>query len=269
MKSSNQILLPSQQFKTKAGIFSALLIFTSAAFFYLKVNPLLFFSDFHNMKDLMDEMWLPNFKTIWEDATIPFSILQTLAMAFLGTFYGALIAIFASFLSANNIMPSRIVRLLVKFFVSLFRVVPSLVIILIFVISVGPGPFAGVLTLIITTIGTFGKLFTEVLENTDHAPNDAIYSVGATRVQVIRFSIIPQVLPAFISNFFYAFDINMRAAIGLGIFGGGGIGYQLYMAMRVLHHKDAAALITCIILLVLLVEFLSNYLRGKVIGEKR
>jgi phosphonate transport system permease protein len=266
MRRALSIQLPPRRFKRNAGIFSITVIFLCTGFFYLKVNPVLIFSDFHNMKELIGEMWPPNFSVFSDNSSFAFSILQTLAMAFLGTFYGALIATFASFLSANNVMPYRLIRLITRFFISLFRVIPSLVIILIFVISVGPGPFAGVLTLMVTTVGIFGKLFTEVLENIDHSPNEAIYSVGASRLQVVRFSVVPQALPAFISNFFYAFDINMRAAIGLGIFGGGGIGYQLYMSMRVLHHKDAAALIICIVILVLSVEFISNYLRSKILA---
>jgi phosphonate transport system permease protein len=229
------------------------------------------FSEFHHMKDLLGEMFWPNYSVLWENISVGTSIFQTLSMAFLGTFYGGLIALVFAFLSANNIFPYVVIRNIFKFILALIRVIPSLVVILIFVIAVGPGPFAGVLTLIFTTIGTFGKLFMEVLENNDMSPSEAIYSVGASRLQVIRYAIFPQVLPTFISNILYAFDINMRAAIGLGIFGGGGIGYKLYLSMRVLHYKDATALITCIVILLLIVENISNYLRSKILndGKKR
>jgi phosphonate transport system permease protein len=140
-------------------------------------------------------------------------------------------------------------------------------VVLIFVIAVGPGAFAGVLTLVLITIGFFGKMFVDIIENSEIPPGEAIYSVGATRVQVIRYSIIPQILPTFIANLLYAFDVNMRAAIGLGIFGGGGIGFQLQMAKSVLHYKDVTALITIIIVMVILVERLSDYLRRRILGE--
>jgi phosphonate transport system permease protein len=74
-------------------------------------------------------------------------------------------------------------------------------------------------------------------------------------------------MPSFIANLLYAFDVNMRAAIGLGIFGGGGIGFQLQMAKSVLHYKDVTALITIIIVLVILVEKLSDYLRKRILGD--
>src|SRR5208283_3377931 len=97
-------------------------------------------------------------------------------------------------------------------------------------------------------------------------PLEAIYSTGAHKLQAIRYGILPQVLPSFIANFFYAFDVNMRAAIFLGIFGGGGIGYEYYMVMKVLRYKDALALICFTIVLITLLEKISDYLRKKVIG---
>jgi len=166
-------------------------------------------------------------------------------------------------------MPYQFIRGLAQFSLSMFRVVPILVVILIFVIAVGPGAFAGVLTLVIITIGTFGKLFAEIIENVENAPGEAIFSVGASRMQVIRYAVIPQILPSLIANLLYAFDVNMRAAIGLGIFGGGGIGFQLQMAKSVLHYKDVTALISIIIVLVIVVEKISDYLRRKILGDEK
>jgi len=258
-------LLPSSQYKRKATIFSVLSIIVIGCCWFVEFNPFGFFSEFHFVQDLLSEMFPPNFEIIWDDNSMAMSILQTLSMAFLGTFYGGFVAIILSFLSATPTMPIVWIRNLTKFILSLIRVIPSLVIILIFVIAVGPGAFAGVLTLVITTIGTFGKLFTETIDNTENPAGEAIFSVGSNRVQMIKYSIVPQILPSFIGNLLYAFDINMRAAIGLGIFGGGGIGYKLHMAMRVLHYKDATALIALIIILVTIVEKISNTLRKRVI----
>ena len=264
-------ILPSKKFKQQAAINSIAFIVISLVAYYLNFNPAVIFSEFHHMKDLLEEMFWPDYTVLWENKSVGISIFQTLSMAFLGTFYGGIIAVLFAFLSANNIFPNVVIRNIFKFILALIRVIPSLVVILIFVIAVGPGPFAGVLTLIFSTIGTIGKLFMEVLENNNASPSEAIYSVGASRVQVIRYAIFPQVLPSLISTILYAFDINMRAAIGLGIFGGGGIGYKLYLSMRVLHYRDATALITCIVILLLIVENISNYLRGIILndGSKR
>jgi phosphonate transport system permease protein len=264
--SDTSFILPSKKYKKKITFFIVASVILLAACYYLNFNPFLFFSEFHFVKDLLDEMFMPDYHVLWDSSSIGLSILQTLSMAFLGTIIGGVFAMLLSFFAAKNTMPYSVIRFSTRFFLTLLRVVPSLVVILIFVIAVGPGAFAGVLALVFSTIGTFGKLFTEVLENSLHSPSEAIFSVGASKIQVIKFSIFPQVLPALISNLLYSFDINMRAAIALGIFGGGGIGYKLHMAMRVLHYKDATALITFIIVMVMLVEKISDYLRSKILN---
>ncbi len=261
------IQLPSQKYKRKVTAFSLVIIVVSTACIYMDFNPLGFFTEFHFVRDLLGEMMPPNFNVLWSSSSVGFSFLQTMSMAFLGTLYGGVIAITIAFLAANNTMPARVVRMIARAALSLLRVIPALVVILIFVIAVGLGSFAGVLTLVVITVGTFGKLFTEIIENTENPPSEAIYSAGASRVQVIRYSVIPQILPSFVANLLYAFDVNVRAAIGLGIFGGGGIGFQLYLSLRVLHYQDAMAYICFIILLVISVEKLSDYLRRKILND--
>jgi phosphonate transport system permease protein len=129
----------------------------------------------------------PHFHELWRDKTIGMAILETLSMAFMGTLIGGSIALVLAFLAAANTMPLAAVRLLVRAILSFQRVIPSLFIILIFVAAVGLGPFAGMLTLVFSTMGTFGQLFTEIIENTQPEPADAIYATGATRWQVIRY----------------------------------------------------------------------------------
>jgi phosphonate transport system permease protein len=221
MKTVDHLLLPSLKFRKKATWFSLAMLVVAMISVYLEFDPLLFFTDFHYMVELLGDMLPPNFSVLWNNDTMLYSVVQTLAMAFLGTLTGGTMAIFFAFLAASNTTPSPFLRGLVRGFLSIERVIPSLVIILVFVISVGLGPFAGMLTLAVGSVGTFGKLFADAIENAEHAPAEAIHAVGATKAQVILYGIIPQVLPSFIANFLYAFDINLRAAIGLGIFGGG------------------------------------------------
>jgi phosphonate transport system permease protein len=259
--------MPSAKFKQRVTVFSVSAVVVALACIYTNFNPFGFFTEFHFVRDLLAEMSPPNYHIFSDDASTAYSILQTLSMAFLGTLYGGVIAVVLAFLASTNIMPYRLIRVLAQFSLSLLRVVPILVIILIFVIAVGPGPFAGVLSLVVLTVGTFGKLFTEIIENAESAPGEAIFSVGASRMQVIRYSVIPQILPSLIANLLYSFDVNMRAAIGLGIFGGGGIGFQFQMAKSVLHYKDVTAITTIIIILVVVVEKISDYLRRRILGE--
>jgi|LauGreDrversion4_1035100.scaffolds.fasta_scaffold08527_4 phosphonate transport system permease protein len=234
---------------------------------YLKIDITILFTDFHYVFELINEMFPPNFDVIWDNNTIFNSILQTISMAYLGTLIGGLIAFLFSIIASNNIFNFKLIGSIAKWVLSFIRVLPSLVVILIFVVAVGPGPFAGVLTIIFATIGTLGKLFTESLENLDPTSAQSLQSTGAHKLQTFKYAVWPEFVPAFISNLLYCFDINMRVAVGLGIFGGGGIGYKLYLAMRVLHYKDAVALIICIIILLLIIENLSNYLRHKILGN--
>ncbi len=248
--------------RKKFGIFFLSLLVIVLACIYINFNPILFFTEFHYLSDLVDEMMPPNYQVIWNDSNTLNTIGQTISMAFLGTLIGGIISLFVSFFAASITMNFGLVRWLITAMISLIRSVPSIVFILIFIIAVGIGPFAGVLTLIFTTIGTFGKLFTEMLEHTDRASSEGVSSVGASKMQMVRYAILPEVQPTIISNFLYAFDINLRAAISLGIFGGGGLGYQLYMAVRVLHYKDVMALIIIIVCLVISIEKFSDWLRS-------
>lgn len=266
---SDVVILPSIRYKQKVVYFSIAMVLIVAACIYLQFNPFDVFTDLGYLQDLLGKMFPPNFSLLWHTPSIPKAIGQTLAMAFLATFYSCLIALVMAFLSSTNTMPYRGVRMVVGSLLALTRVIPSLVVILVFVIAVGLGAFSGMLAIIIITVGLFGKLFIEMIENTEHGQAEAVFSVGASRMQMIRYAIIPQILPAFIANCLYAFDINIRVAIGLGILGGGGIGYELFKAMQVLHYQDAFAVICIIIVLVLLIEKLSDWLRKLITGKEK
>src|SRR5262249_23994025 len=104
------ITLPSKQFKRKATIFSVTAVVVTAACIYLNFNPVAIFTEFHFVRDLIAEMFPPNYQALTENSSIGYSILQTLSMAFLGTLYGGIIAVILGFLSASNTMPYKSVR---------------------------------------------------------------------------------------------------------------------------------------------------------------
>jgi phosphonate transport system permease protein len=266
MKQPLLYTLPSVRYKRKVTAFVLVVAVTVATCIYLGFDPLMLITEFHYVVDLAANMLPPNFDMFWNNKHVWWAILETISMAFLGTIFGGSIAFLFAFLAASNTMPVMAVRQVVRFSLSLMRVIPSLVIILVFVVAIGLGPFAGMLTLVWTTIGTFGQLFTQIIENAEPAPSEAIHSIGGSRIQVIRYSILPEIFPSFIANLLYSFDINTRAALALGIFGGGGIGFELYMAMRVLRYRDALALICFTIILITIIEKLSDTLRKKVLG---
>lgn len=260
--------LPSKKFKNRITYFSILLLTIVGFSIYLEFDYLLLFTDFHYLVALAQEMTPPNMAALFAKSEILLSIFQTISMAFLGSLFGGFIAIVMSFLAADNTTPNPYLGKLIKSLFAIERVIPSLVIILIFLIVVGLGPFAGMLSLVIGSIGMFGKLFTDAIENCESAPSEALLSGGSNRLQTIRYAVVPQVLPSFIGNLFYAFDINLRAAIGLGVFGGGGIGYEIHMAMQMLRYKDALAMIIFTIILISAFEKISDALRKRIIGNE-
>ena len=260
--------LPSERYKKVVTYLTLLILVVVGLSVYFKFEPFLLITDFHYLVDLLAEMTPPNFEVLWTKQKILSSILQTISMAFLGTLIGGSLALGLAFFAARNTSPHPTVRFLIRTFLSIERVIPNLVIILIFLIAVGLGPFAGMLSIAVGTIGMFGKLFADAIEGADGDPVEAVYAVGANKLQVIRFGILPQVLPSFIANMFYAFDINLRAAIGLGVFGGAGIGFEIHMAMKLMRYRDAMALIFFTVILVCVFEKVSDYLRGKVMGQE-
>ncbi|MEM9832741.1 MAG: phosphonate ABC transporter, permease protein PhnE [Bacteroidota bacterium] len=259
--------LPSEKRKQQAAILSITAIVLVGLSVVLEFNPHLFFTEGHHLFNLLNEMLPPTVGILWEKKNVFSSVAETIAMAFLGTVLGASIALLIAFLAARNTSPSPVLRTVIRLLLSIERVIPKLVIILVFVIALGLGPFAGMLTLTVGTIGMFGKLFADAIEEVDVEPVEAVYAIGASKLQVIKYSIIPQVIPSFIANLFYAFDVNLRAAIGLGIFGGGGIGFEIHMAMKMLRYRDALALILFTIVLITLFEKISDYLRARILQE--
>lgn len=267
MKNPSIDVLSPAGYRRRATILLGISAAVAGASIFMGFDPTMLFTEFHYVVDLFSSMSPPNLNVIWHDETMGVAVLETLSMAFLGTLIGGGFALLLAFLAAENTMPSLLIRWIVRLFLSVDRVIPPLFIILVFVSAVGLGPFAGMLSLVLSTMGTFGQLFREIIENVDPAPADAIYSVGATRAQVIRYVILPQVAPSFTANFFYAFDINIRVAISLGIFGGGGIGFQLFQAMRLLRYHEALALILLTVVLIVGSEKLSDLLRSRLLNR--
>jgi len=258
---------PSRLFRRRMGIFAALALFLAVAGAALKFEPWLLITDFHYLVRLAGEMLPPRIELLWTKPSLYSSVAETIAMAVLGTLAGASIAFGLALFAAGNTTPHPFVRTFVRFGFGAERATPNFVVLLVLLIAVGFGPFAGVLALTIGSIGMFGKLFADAIEQVDPAPIEAINTVGATRWQVIRYAILPQVLPSVVANGFYAFDVNLRAAIALGVYGGGGLGFELQLAMKVLRYQDVLALILLIVVLVTLMERVSDFLRRRILGS--
>ncbi|RIH81412.1 Phosphate-import permease protein PhnE [Calidithermus terrae] len=223
----------------------------------------------------MDRAWPPNLAA--PDAANPIFPLQsvlsemalTIEIALVGTFLAAIFAIPSSFLAARNLTQgSPLMRALFGFmrtFYNVDRGVDTLILALVFVAAVGLGPFAGVLAMAIHSIADLGKLYSEAIENVDRGPIEALESTGTSGVNVLRWAILPQVLPLFVSYTLYRFEINFRVSVVLGLVGAGGIGYFIKGAMDAGNYDQMIIGVIAIVIVVNLIDFASSWLRSRLV----
>ena len=257
-------VLPSRKRRNTYGFFAATIAFLVIAFRVLEVNPLLLFTDFHYIFDLLGEMLPPALDLLWEKPEVWSSIGETFAMAFLGTVVGALLAFVLAFASARNTTPLSWLRTPFRILLGAQRAAPDFAIMLVIVVAVGFGPFAGTLALIIGSTGMFGKLFADAVESIDARVTDGLWASGASRAQVIRYGVLPPGLPSFVANGLYLFEIGLGGAVALGVFGGGGLGFALHIANSTLNYPEMLAYILMIVAMVTLTEKCSDFLRRRI-----
>lgn len=195
------------------------------------------------------------------------NIIVTIFMALLATTAGTIIAAPISFLAARNIMGRNwlgtTVYTIVRAVLNITRSYDSLVLATVFALWVGFGAFAGVLALTIVTVASLGKLFSEAVESIDPGPIEAVAATGANSVEVVRFAVVPQIIPDFISFIIYHWDINVRISTILGFVGGGGIGFYLSQRINVLEYQKAGTAIWAIVIVVWAMDFLSAEIRKR------
>ncbi len=193
---------------------------------------------------------------------VPYLLLETACIAFLGTLVGSVLALPFAFLSSRNIVP-KWVATIVTFFITVVRTFPAFVYGLMFIRVTGPGPFTGALTLAVSGIGMTAKLYVETIEDLDKGIIEALDASGCNAIQKIRYGIIPQLMSNFASITIYRFEINVKNASILGLVGAGGIGYPLISAIGAFRWSDAGTLLFGLIVLVLIIEYASGRLRRK------
>jgi phosphonate transport system permease protein len=196
------------------------------------------------------------------------ALFETIAIAFLGTVLAAILAFPLGFLAARNVVANRIVHFLARRSLDTVRGVDALIWALIWINVVGLGPFAGMLAIMTSDLGAFGKLFSEAIESADRKPVEGVASVGGGKFHEIRFGLIPQVLPVIASQVLYYIESNTRSSTIIGIVGAGGIGLYLAETIRTLEWQQVSFLILLILAAVTAIDFLSNRLRFAVIGKR-
>jgi phosphonate transport system permease protein len=194
-------------------------------------------------------------------------LLDTVLIAYLGTLIGAGGAFAIAFFAAANLAPSRLLRWSIKRVFEFCRTVPDLVFALMFVSAFGLGPLAGILAIAIHTFGTLGKLFTEAIENIDMKPVEGVRSTGSRFIEMVRFGALPQVMSSFASYTLLRFEINVRSGSVVGMVGAGGIGQDLFVAIRKFYYTDVSAILLMIIVSVAVIDLVTERIRRRLSGQ--
>jgi phosphonate transport system permease protein len=206
----------------------------------------------------------PNWSKIFtlSNIGVPYLLLETFAIAFLGTLIGTLIALPFAFFSARNITNNTCAMIGLSI-ISVIRAFPSFLWGMLFVKIVGTGPFAGVLAMSIGSVGMLTKLLVEAIEDMDSGVLEALDASGCTTFQKIRYGILPQLSSGIISTIIYRLDINVKNAAILGVVAAGGIGSELIMSINGRRWTDTGAYLLGIVVLVLVLEYFSTRIRKR------
>jgi len=192
------------------------------------------------------------------------AMLVTFQMALVGTVFGVIISFFLAIPAARSLTPSMGLYYVARFIISFCRAVPDLVWGIFFVASVGLGAFAGTLTIMVDTIGFCGRFFAESMEEVEKGPQEALSTMGASRMSIITSAVVPSAMPSFVNSSLFALEKAVRSSVVLGLVGAGGIGIELKVAMDLFQYQQAGAIILSIFLLVIGVENLSSYIRRRI-----
>jgi len=216
-----------------------------------------------NLSFMASDFW---HNRMWHHADVAGALFETVLMAFLGTMGAALISLPLAFLAASNFTPIRTIRFAFRRVFDFLRGVDGLIWTIILSRAFGPGPMTGALAILLTDTGTFGKTFSEALENIDERQIEGVGSTGASALQRARFGVIPQLAPILLSQVLYYLESNTRSATVIGAIVGGGIG--LLLTQAIITQKDweeVAYYMVLIVLMVMAMDSLSSWIRRRFI----
>jgi len=232
-----------------------------AASYNIDANPVDFVEGLPNLAIIVEELTEIEPK-LFETAF--YSMFETIQMAFIGTIIGVVIALPLSMFAARN-LNSKWVYAPVRVLLAAIRTFPSILWAILFVIMVGLGTFAGVLAIIMYTIGFVAKLQYESIETVDTDPMDAISSIGVSKWQLVRYVVLPESAPHLLSQILYMFDYNVRQSSILGLVGAGGIGFYIINYIKFFEYGKAAVFMLVVLVAVLIIDWVSVKIRDKYI----
>jgi phosphonate transport system permease protein len=201
----------------------------------------------------------------WDHIEIWKSMVETVAMAFLGTLLASVVALPLGFMGARNVIPSTVFRFLTRRMFDVFRGLDQLIWALVFVRAMGLGPTAGILAIFVSDTGVLAKLYSEAIENAERGQVEGIRSTGATGLMTLRLGVLPQVLPVMLSQALYQLESNSREATILGLVGAGGIGLRLSERIQINAWDQVAYIILLILITVAAIDFVSKRIRTRLI----
>lgn len=249
----------------------AVLLIAAAYLLYLSrklgVISFNFISGFQHLGTIIAGMWPPEPNAAQTLGRIFELLGETVAMALIGTFFAAIIAVPLGFIGARTIISNPILHFALRRVFDVFRGMPSLIWALIFARAVGLGPLTGILAFIAADFAALSKLNAEAIETASAGPIEGLQSVGASRLYVLRFGLLPQIMPVMLGQALYFFESNVRAAAILGIVGAGGIGVMLDEAIRFNLWREVAFIVLLFLVLVAVIDQGSRWLREKLIGR--
>ena len=216
------------------------------------------------MMQLAADAMPPDF-TRWREWGRP--LLETLSMSIAGTVLGAAAALPLGALAARNVIRKQWLGASIRLFLNILRSIPGLIWGVIFVAAVGFGPLPGILALGTHSTGMLGKFFAEIIEHVDPGPGDALRSHGVSRLGVLRFSVLQQVLPRLVDITVYRWEHNLRAATTLGVVEAGGLGLEIVTAFHLFEYREASALIVVLLGLVTAITIIGAAARRRFLGK--
>ena len=223
----------------------------------------------NNIGNYVSGLLNPAWDALWTPKGIMFRARETLEISIIGTLLGAIFAIPLSLLAARNLMGrnpiTNVCYYIVRIILSIQRSIPTLFLAIIFVVSVGVGPFPAVLALTIFSAGLMTKLFSEAIESIDWGQVEAIQSSGGSVAHVVFFAVIPQVVPYFISHMLYCWEVNVHSAAVLGLVGAGGIGSYVQDAIESYKYANIGMALLVVIIITMAIDFTSAYIRARIV----
>ena len=208
---------------------------------------------------ITETFYIPNFF---------YQLIITINIALVSTIIGSAIAFLLCFFASTNLVGAGPVRFVVRRIMEILRAFPEIVIAGLLTAILSIGPIAAIIAITVHTIGALGKLFFEVVENSDMKPDEGLRAAGASWVERVRFAIVPQVLPNFVSYTLLRAEVNVRASTIIGAVGGGGIGEVFRLAIGRDHAAKTYAIIILLLVSVIAIDQFSSWLRRRLIGQQ-